>query len=136
MRKVKIVLITLFFVFASTAMGQDDPMKGPWVGPALKDTHHERSYDLPNISAFLVKFFRKYVSPIDGSDCPMYPSCSRYSVECFEKHGFVVGWIMTWDRLYRCGRNELEVSPSILINGELKCYDPVENNDFWWGNGK
>ena len=66
----------------------------------------------------------------------MYPSCSQYSMACFEKHGFLMGWMMTWDRLYRCGRDELRLSPQMIVDGKYKCYDPVENNDFWWSHGK
>lgn len=66
----------------------------------------------------------------------MYPSCSQYSIESFEKHGFFIGWMMTCDRLYRCGRDELRLSPRIIINEQKKTYDPVENNDFWWWDGK
>jgi hypothetical protein len=47
-----------------------------------------------------------------------------------------MGWMMTWDRLYRCGRDELGLSLRISLNGEQKCYDPVENNDFWWTGNK
>ncbi len=39
---------------------------------------------------------------------------------------------MTHDRLMRCGRDELELSPTAIVNGKWKCVDPVENNDFWW----
>jgi hypothetical protein len=65
----------------------------------------------------------------------MYPSCSEYGLQCFKKHGFVMGWTMVWDRLYRCGRDELRLCPTIVVNGEAKCYDPVFENDFWW-NGE
>jgi hypothetical protein len=34
----------------------------------------------------------------------------------------------------RCGRDELRLSPEIMVNDELRCYDPLENNDFWWRN--
>ncbi|MDY6904790.1 MAG: membrane protein insertion efficiency factor YidD [Thermodesulfobacteriota bacterium] len=76
--------------------------------------------------------FRKYISPIDGDRCPMYPSCSHYSHDAAKKHGLIMGWIMTCDRLMRCGRDELRVSPPVVVGGALKCFDPVENNDFWW----
>lgn len=66
----------------------------------------------------------------------MYPSCSQYSMACLEKHGFFMGWMMAWDRLYRCGRDELRLSSQIIVDGKYKCYDPVENNDFWWHHGK
>jgi hypothetical protein len=55
---------------------------------------------------------------------------------CLEKHGFFMGWMMAWDRLYRCGRDELRLSSQIIVDGKYKCYDPVENNDFWWHHGK
>lgn len=62
----------------------------------------------------------------------MYPSCSNYSIQSLKKHGFFIGWIMSCDRLMRCGGDEMRLSPKIFSNGKLKCYDPVENNDFWW----
>ena len=77
-------------------------------------------------------FFRKYISSADGDRCPMHPSCSTYSSEAFHKHGPVLGWIMTADRLMRCGRDELDHSPRIQKNGRSHCYDPVAENDFWW----
>ena len=132
MKKVQSILIIYFFVFAGTAVAQDDPMKGPWQESITAEFEQERASEPANAAAFLVKLYRRYISPIDGSDCPMYPCCSSYSIECFEKHGFFIGWIMTWDRLCRCGRDELRLSPWILFNGQLKCYDPVKNNDFWW----
>jgi putative membrane protein insertion efficiency factor len=136
MKKLEGFLIIFFFVFGSTAMAQNDPMKGPWQKPTQKNTRHGEPTQVSITSAFTTKFFRRYISPIDGSDCPMYPSCSQYSIECFEKHGFFMGWAMTWDRLYRCGRDELQLSPWIFLNGQQKCYDPPENNDFWWHVGK
>ena len=62
----------------------------------------------------------------------MYPSCSQYGFQSFQTHGFLVGSVLTWDRLYRCGRDELRRSPPILIDGRFKCYDPLAHNDFWW----
>lgn len=79
-----------------------------------------------------VKFFQKYISPLDGNRCPMYPSCSKYCLEAAQKHGLFMGWIMTCDRLVRCGRDETKRSPAVLVNGVRRSYDPVANNDFWW----
>ena len=73
-----------------------------------------------------------HLSAVKQSGCPMYPSCSRYSMECVEKHGSLIGWVMSCDRLMRCGRDELDSSPRVLVNGQWKCYDPVTHNDFWW----
>jgi hypothetical protein len=62
----------------------------------------------------------------------MHPSDSEYSLQSFEKHGMIIGWIMTLDRLMRCGRDETKLSPRVLVNGKWRYYDPVEKNDFWW----
>jgi hypothetical protein len=91
---------------------------------------HEHSGHNPAIS--LISFYQKYISPIDGKSCPSYPSCSSYSKQAIKKHGFIMGWIMTVDRLIHEGRDETKVSPYISVNGRWKIYDPVENNDFWW----
>jgi putative membrane protein insertion efficiency factor len=78
-----------------------------------------------------VDLFRRHISPIDGDRCPMVPSCSQYSLEALNKHGLVMGWIMTCDRLLRCGRDELAIAPRIIVDGGWRCYDSVEDNDFW-----
>jgi len=62
----------------------------------------------------------------------MHPSCSAYSREAFRKHGFLMGWWMTFDRLIRCGRDEIHLSPRVLVRGTWKTYDPVSRNDSWW----
>ncbi|HKK90834.1 MAG TPA: membrane protein insertion efficiency factor YidD [Desulfobacteraceae bacterium] len=77
-------------------------------------------------------FYQKHLSPVDGDRCSMYPTCSGYAAETFKKHGFPVGWIMTCDRLLRCGRDEVKRSPVLTVKGRTRCYDPVAANDFWW----
>jgi hypothetical protein len=34
----------------------------------------------------------------------------------------------------RCGRDEVRLSKKSGISGRRYSYDPVENNDFWWGD--
>ncbi len=134
--KTVFIAITIFFLgFVAPIRAQDNPMKGPWDSPEAAALQPEKKSGQANAGAVLVRFYQKYISPIDGSDCPMYPSCTRYSVESFKKHGFLLGWIMTVDRLYRCGRDELKRSPTVATAGGRKCFDPVYNNDFWWNHG-
>lgn len=71
---------------------------------------------------------------IRGGQCPMYPTCSEYSRQAIAKHGPVIGWMMTTDRLLRCGRDETHLAPKIMVDGQLKTYDPVTDNDFWWAH--
>ena len=75
-----------------------------------------------------------HLSAVRSGECPMYPSDSEYSLQSIQKHGMWAGWIMSMDRLMRCGRDETKLSPEVFINGKLKTYDPVEQNDFWWGD--
>ena len=83
--------------------------------------------------AYPLKFFRNTISRADGHRCSMYPSCSEYSASAFRKHGFILGWIMTSDRLLRCGRDEKRLGEEIVIHNKTHTFDPLRNNDFWWG---
>ncbi len=76
--------------------------------------------------------YQEYISPVDGDRCRMFPSCSNYASDAFQKHGVLMGWIMTCDRLVRCGRDEVTLSGSITKNQKERCHDPVYGNDFWW----
>ena len=87
--------------------------------------------------SLMVRFYRgplNHLSAVRYGECPMYPSDSEYSLQSIQKHGMLVGWIMTMDRLMRCGRDETRLSPQVFINGKWKTYDPVEKNDFWWSD--
>jgi len=79
----------------------------------------------------LIGFYKKYISPVDGSNCPCYPSCSQYSLNAIRKHGALIGLIMTADRLMH-EYDEIRIAPLIKVNHSRQVYDPVENNDFWW----
>ena len=51
----------------------------------------------------LVKGYRLLLSPMLGSSCRFYPSCSTYSLEALQKHGAAAGTYLTLARLSRCG---------------------------------
>jgi hypothetical protein len=69
-----------------------------------------------------------HLRAVRRGECPMYPSCSQYSRQAVARYGIVRGWMMTMDRLMRCGRDETRRAPRILIDGKWKYYDPVESN--------
>lgn len=111
--------------FSNRATWGDEPLQS-----APKD---EKSGS--NFGTWLVGFYRETISRVDGDRCPSEPSCSEYSLQAFKKHGFLIGWVMTVDRLIHEGREETKVSPFVHSGGKMKIYDPVENNDFWWYPG-
>ena len=84
----------------------------------------------------VIKFYQEHISGIDGNRCPMYPHCSQYCAQAIRKHGFGLGWIMACDRLLRCGRDEVRLSPHVRVNGRESTFDPVSANDFWWFSPK
>lgn len=80
----------------------------------------------------LVRAYQSYVSPVYGNRCPMSPSCSQYGIDAIRKHGPVVGIVMTSGRLMH-EADERKLAP-IRKSGERYLFvDPVENNDFWFG---
>ena len=50
----------------------------------------------------LVRFYKKFISPILPGSCRFTPTCSSYAIEAFEKRGFFVGFILTVWRILRC----------------------------------
>ena len=86
----------------------------------------------PELFAYPVIFFQKFISGADGDRCVMFPSCSNYCIQAFKKHGALMGWIMTCDRLLRCGRDETRHANPVWINGKKHFQDAVADNDFWW----
>ena len=66
-----------------------------------------------------------HLSAVRVGQCPMHPSCSAYARQCTARFGLVIGWVMACDRLLRCGRDEVNLAPEILVDGRRKTYDPV-----------
>ncbi|HER09070.1 MAG TPA: membrane protein insertion efficiency factor YidD [Bacteroides sp.] len=58
--------------------------------------------DISVIASTAFLFYKAFISSQDNPSCVFTPSCSEYAVEAFRKHGFVVGWVKTFDRLSRC----------------------------------
>jgi len=50
----------------------------------------------------LVKFYRKFISPLKGPTCRFYPTCSQYSIEAFKKYGLIKGMYLTVRRVLKC----------------------------------
>jgi Putative membrane protein insertion efficiency factor len=125
----------LFILSALLILWWLEGTTGKAIAGGVRETTATASHAEPeakNTGAWLVSIFRDYISAVDGDRCPSVPSCSSFSVQAFNRHGFVMGWLMTVDRLIHEGKEETDVSPLVYANGRLKIYDPVENNDFWW----
>lgn len=50
----------------------------------------------------LIRFYRKYLSPLTPPKCRFVPTCSQYALEAVEKYGAAKGGWLTLKRLLRC----------------------------------
>jgi putative membrane protein insertion efficiency factor len=122
-KRLILFLICGFLMPVASASAQD-------AGPSEKEFQAESSIFLSPIS-----FYQKIISPAVGNRCRMHPSCSAYSREAFQEHGFFLGWFMTCDRLMRCGRDEIDVSPPVWTPEGRLTSDPLSANDAWMKQG-
>ncbi len=51
---------------------------------------------------FLVRGYRRFISPLKPPSCRFTPTCSEYALEAFQKRGAVAGFILTVYRVLRC----------------------------------
>lgn len=49
-----------------------------------------------------IRLYRWLLSPLLGSNCRYYPSCSAYALEAIEKHGPCHGSWLSVRRICRC----------------------------------
>ncbi len=50
----------------------------------------------------LIRFYRKFLSPLKRPCCRFTPTCSAYALEAFQKRGFFAGLVLTVSRIFRC----------------------------------
>lgn len=51
---------------------------------------------------FIIKIYRKYISPMKPPSCRFYPTCSAYACEAIEKYGAIKGTYLSIRRILKC----------------------------------
>ena len=51
---------------------------------------------------FLIRLYRRYISPMLGPHCRYTPTCSQYAIEAIEKYGALKGGWLALRRILRC----------------------------------
>ncbi|EQB86490.1 putative membrane protein insertion efficiency factor [Clostridium punense] len=57
---------------------------------------------LKKILLKVIKFYRKYISPLKAPCCIYVPTCSEYAIEAIERYGAIKGGFMALKRILRC----------------------------------
>ena len=58
---------------------------------------------IKRILILLVRFYRKFISPIKGNThCRFTPTCSMYAIQALEKYGAIKGTYLSIKRILRC----------------------------------
>ncbi|MCL5072202.1 MAG: membrane protein insertion efficiency factor YidD [Actinobacteria bacterium] len=50
----------------------------------------------------ILKFYKKFISPVLPDSCRFYPTCSEYAVTAVGKYGVLKGSIKSIYRIIRC----------------------------------
>lgn len=121
--------------WTQTALADEALLRGPRktvrASVEAKEPATGKQGILEEIASAPVLFYQLFLRPYWGRDCAYYPSCSNYALLAIRKHGALIGSMMTFDRLQH-EADEARTSPLILTGGQIKVYDPLENNDYWW----
>jgi len=50
----------------------------------------------------LIRFYRRYISPMHAPCCRFTPTCSQYALEAVQKYGALKGGYLAVRRILRC----------------------------------
>jgi hypothetical protein len=117
----------------AVCVAEGNPMRAP-----AAVLHQQQQPVVPTTPAYpgvvldvYLRFFQGAISPVDGARSNMYPTGSAYARDAIQKHGALLGLVLTIERLMHEG-NEGISAPRIRKYGLWRIYDPVEANDWWW----
>jgi putative membrane protein insertion efficiency factor len=119
------LIVGEFLVLTIEGAPLRDSMRSPTLldSAARKPGEPESSFfKLP--ASWSIRIYQRFVSPVNGRYCQMYPSCSRYASAAIKKYGLVKGCLMASDRIHRCGHDLFQYK-KFHINDKVLFADPV-----------
>jgi putative membrane protein insertion efficiency factor len=54
------------------------------------------------VALILIRFYQRGISPMLGSNCRFIPTCSQYTYEAIQIHGFLKGTFLGIKRILKC----------------------------------
>lgn len=103
---------------------------GLWAGVGWAQTPRQplappppTSFHVP-VTSGLIRAYQMIISPSKGSHCPMSPHCSAFGLQAFRSRNPIMAFIMTSDRLHRCG-HDLKYYELTFVDDQPRFADPV-----------
>ncbi|MFO8055957.1 MAG: membrane protein insertion efficiency factor YidD [bacterium] len=57
---------------------------------------------MSRVAIALLKFYKRFISPILPPVCRFTPTCSEYAIQSYARHGFIKGTWLTTKRILKC----------------------------------
>ncbi|HEC26362.1 MAG TPA: membrane protein insertion efficiency factor YidD [Gammaproteobacteria bacterium] len=57
---------------------------------------------ISNIPVSILRFYKRWISPLLGQHCRFYPTCSEYAATAIAEYGVIRGGWMSVQRVFRC----------------------------------
>jgi len=51
---------------------------------------------------YIIKFYKKFISPLTPPSCRFQPTCSTYSLQAIQKYGALKGAYLSVKRILKC----------------------------------
>ena len=68
----------------------------------MEISNREGEDQMKTVFLWLIRFYRKYISPCKRPCCRFVPTCSEYAYEAISKYGALKGGLLALWRLLRC----------------------------------
>lgn len=117
MRKATVILF-IFIINYISVIGRDNVCaKGNVLNFAEDHLTNDSVKKKETAVSDYIGFYQKYISGIRGHECPMYPSCSNFGLKSFKESNFAKAFLLTSDRLLRCGHDHGYYHLTLQNNG-------------------
>ncbi|MGA8878950.1 MAG: membrane protein insertion efficiency factor YidD [Candidatus Korobacteraceae bacterium] len=77
---------------------------------------------------FVLRMYKRFVSPMLPHSCRFVPTCSEYAMEAVERHGVLRGSLLAIRRLLRC--HPFARAGVDLVPQAMRQSGPVEGHGF------
>ena len=123
-KKVNVLLVFSIFLIGNICTAQsisECKYQGIKKGGISENLNIESNFKKSAATDY-IQVYQKYISGIRAHECPMYPSCSNYSLKLFNKLNFTSALAATAERILRCG-HDIKQYPITLRENGIKLID-------------